>query len=253
MTLPMDPILTDMPVKVTNWPKSKEGMIRTTPKTTTLKVGDTDAQLLLPHTPKRRHAVLTFSGPIGTPTQGQQAAGFENFGTATGPGALGLIASVSLPPGVYTVYWQVGLGAGAVAAAEANNFRLRQAGATLLNSINAAVANTQVPQEQITIVVPAGGSQTIDIVNIGAGTATANYEAQISAIPVTPVIQSLPSTSYGWIGVSKSDAQKQTGAFVDAGTLPIELIGCSELWGMIDPGATTNLLIAVYSEVESES
>lgn len=125
------------------------------------------------------------------------AASLDAFGAATGPGATTVItgATVSLPPGVWNVVWQIGYGAGAVAAAEANNMRLRQAGATVLNGIIAAVANTQVPQEPVTIIVPAGANQTIDIASIGAGTATANYEAQLVATQQVPPV----STTYAQI------------------------------------------------------
>ena len=60
------------------------------------------------------------------------------------------------------------------------------------SSLNEAVASTQFPQDQVTIIVPAGANQTIDVVNIGAGTATAVYEAQISAIPIlTPTVSAV--------------------------------------------------------------
>lgn len=105
-------------------------------------------------------------------------------GNATGPGALATIgtASVLLQPGTYTADWEVGFGAGAVAAADANNFRLFGIPAPV-QAIIPAVANTTVPQQPVTFTLTT--ATTVGIQAIGAGTATANYSAQLTITGTT--------------------------------------------------------------------
>lgn len=100
--------------------------------------------------------------------------------TVTGPGAGATIASIVLPAGTYLVGWTVGYGAGAVAAAEANNMQLTGP-ATPVTAIIPAVANQQVIQQQVTITTP---GTTLAVKAIAAGTATAQYEAEIVATPL---------------------------------------------------------------------
>lgn len=101
-------------------------------------------------------------------------------GNATGPGAGATIASIVLPAGTWAISWTVGYGAGAVAAAEQNNMQLTGLAAPL-TAIIPGVANTEVPQQQV-VLTTAG--VTVAVKTIGAGTATAVYEAQIVAVPV---------------------------------------------------------------------
>lgn len=101
-------------------------------------------------------------------------------GNATGPAAGATIASIVLPAGTWAISWTVGYGAGAVAAAEQNNMQLTGPAAPL-TAIIPAVANTQVPQQQV-VLTTAG--VTVAVKAIGPGTATAVYEAQIVATPV---------------------------------------------------------------------
>jgi hypothetical protein len=130
MSMPNDPTLTEMPVKIMNWPPSKPKDCKTIPKTVTLTPGDTDAFIVVPHSAKRRCVTLVFSGAKGV----------------------------------------------AIAA-----------------------------------------------------------------------------TSFGWIGVSKSDAQKQVGALVTAGMAPFTIYGTTELWAMIDPTATTPVTISVFADIDAEN
>lgn len=100
--------------------------------------------------------------------------------TVTGPAAGATIASIVLPAGTWVIGWTVGYGAGAVAAAEANNMQLTGLAANL-PAIIPAVANQQVTQQPVTLTT---AGTTIAVKAIGAATATANYEAQITATPV---------------------------------------------------------------------
>lgn len=100
--------------------------------------------------------------------------------SATGPGAGATIASIVLPAGTWAISWTVGYGSGAVAAAEQNNMQLTGPAAPL-TAIIPGVANTTVPQQQV-VLTTAG--VTVAVKSIGAGTATAVYEAQIVATPV---------------------------------------------------------------------
>lgn len=100
--------------------------------------------------------------------------------TVTGPAAGATIASLVLPAGTWAVSWTVGYGSGAVAAAEQNNMQLTGP-ASPLTALVPAVANTEVPQQQV-VLTTAG--VTVAVKAIALGTATAVYEAQIVATPV---------------------------------------------------------------------
>jgi len=105
----------------------------------------------------------------------------DNEGTVTGPAAGATIASIVLPAGTWVISWTVGFGAGAVAAADANNMQLTGI-PTTLNAIIPAVANTQQIQQQVTFTT---AGTTIAVKAIGAGTGTANYVAQLVATPTS--------------------------------------------------------------------
>jgi len=108
----------------------------------------------------------------------------DSSGFVTGPGALATITSVVLQPGTYTANWIVGFGAGAVAAADANNFRLFGIPVPQ-QAVIPAVANTTVPQTPVTFTITS--QTTIGIQSIGAGTGTANYAAELSITGQTTV------------------------------------------------------------------
>lgn len=102
-------------------------------------------------------------------------------GTATGPVAGATIAQVVLPQGTWLISWTVGFGSGAVAAADANNMQLTGLTGGSLVAVVPAVANTEVPQPGVEFT----GAATIAVKAIALATATAVYEAQIVATPVT--------------------------------------------------------------------
>lgn len=103
-----------------------------------------------------------------------------NSATVTGPAAGATIASIVLPAGTWLIGWTVGYGAGAVAAAEQNNMQLTGLAANL-PAIIPGVANQQVIQQQVTLTT---AGTTIAVKAIGAGTATAQYEAELTATPL---------------------------------------------------------------------
>ena len=102
-----------------------------------------------------------------------------NEGNVTGPAAGATIASIVLPAGSWVISWTVGYGSGAVAAAEQNNMQLTGLAASL-QAIVPAVANQQVPQQQVTLTT---AGTTIAVKAIALGTGTAVYEAQLVATP----------------------------------------------------------------------
>lgn len=111
--------------------------------------------------------------------------GLQAEGQAVAPGAGAAIVTLSgIPAGIYTVNWTVSL-QGAAAAADANNFQLKNGAAVVENAINAGAAGAY-PQVPVQITVAAGTSVTINA--IGAGTAGVTYLAQIELVPIaTPV------------------------------------------------------------------
>ncbi|SRR5712691_5170392 len=102
-------------------------------------------------------------------------------GQAVAPGAGAAIVTLSgLAAGTYDVTWTVAL-QGAAAAADANNFQLKNGAAAVVNSINAPAAGAY-PQVGARIVVVQGGTVTVNA--IGAGTAGVTYLAQVELAPV---------------------------------------------------------------------
>jgi len=98
-----------------------------------------------------------------------------NTGSQAAPAAGTAIASLTaVPVGEYTVEWSVGV-AGALAAADIDNFGLYVGAAQVAVSLNPAVAG-EYPQQPITVKVPAGGA-TVAIKAIGAATAGTTYTA----------------------------------------------------------------------------
>ena len=100
--------------------------------------------------------------------------------TVTGPAAGATIASIVLPAGTWQVGWTVGYGAGAVAAAEANNMQLTGSAAPV-TAIIPAVANQQVIQQAV-VFTTAGTTLAVKAINLA--TATAQYEAELVATPL---------------------------------------------------------------------
>jgi hypothetical protein len=109
-----------------------------------------------------------------TPASGQ------NSGLVVSPGAGAVIATVSgLRAGTYDVNWTVGL-QGAAAAADADNFQLKNGVTVVENSINAGAAGAYT-QTSARITVPANGTVTVNA--IAAGTAGVTYLADLELVP----------------------------------------------------------------------
>lgn len=130
--------------------------------------------------------VLILNGPAElTGWSLREAAGEAPIGaegSVTSPAAGAQIAgTVVLAAGTYNVDWTVGL-AGTLAAADANNFQLRNAVTGVLVSANLAVAGDY-PQQPIQLVV--AQATTVNVIAIALGTVGAIYTAQITVTPVT--------------------------------------------------------------------
>lgn len=134
-------------------------------------------QRILNRSLRRKRAIIKINASVA-PAGGTTAAAV--FNTATGPGAGAVIATTGiLPAGTYTINWTVGYGAGAVTqATEVNNMQLN-AGAITLRANVQGVANSNAPQPNVTVTLAAPAAITVTAIN--AGTATAVYEASITA------------------------------------------------------------------------
>lgn len=107
--------------------------------------------------------------------------GLQAEGSAVAPAAGATIVQITnIPAGTYDVTWLVSL-QGAAAAADTNNFQLKNGAAQVLVSVNAGAAGAY-PQVGARIVVAAGG--TVSVASIGAGTAGVTYLAQMELTPV---------------------------------------------------------------------
>lgn len=123
---------------------------------------------------------------IGTGNVTQQSV--TGFGSAVAPGAGSVIASIpaaSLPPGTYEVYLLTYLDGTLVTATDENNLALESGGAVISQLLQPA------PSSGNGFVVPSGpyvvsvnGSQSISVNAIGAGSVSAKYNAQITAVPL---------------------------------------------------------------------
>lgn len=101
-------------------------------------------------------------------------------GSVVSPGAGAAIVTLSgLKAGVYDVSWTVTL-QGAPAAADTDNFELKNGAVVVVVSVNAGAAGSY-PQVGARITVPANGTVTINAV--GAGTVGVTY---LAAIELTP-------------------------------------------------------------------
>lgn len=102
-------------------------------------------------------------------------------GNATAPAAGAAIATTAtLQPGTYQIAWTAGL-QGAAAAADANNFALRQGATIIVGSVNPGAAGSY-PQIPVTFTLTS--ATTFSVAAIGAGTAAIVYSAQIIVTPV---------------------------------------------------------------------
>lgn len=105
----------------------------------------------------------------------------QGEGAVVSPAAGAVIVQVTnVPAGTYDVNWTVSL-QGAAAAADANNFQLKNGAAVVEGSINAGAAGV-FPQVGVRIVVAAGG--TVSVNAIAIGTVGVTYLAQIELTPV---------------------------------------------------------------------
>ncbi len=104
----------------------------------------------------------------------------QNEGQAISPGAGAAIVTVSgLRAGTYDVAWTVSL-QGAAAAADADNFQLKNGAAVVEGSVNAGAAGAY-PQTGARITVPANGTVTVNA--IAAGTVGVTYLASLELTP----------------------------------------------------------------------
>ena len=118
---------------------------------------------------------LDYRGVIAEPTEA------SGSGVVAAPASFGIIATISLAPGTYSIAWEVGLTAGTPAAADANNFGLFVGGTQQESSVNpSALGEWQ--QEPITVTVTATTAVTVRAV--GAGTAGVSYSAEVVATPI---------------------------------------------------------------------
>jgi hypothetical protein len=159
-------------------------------------------------------------------------------GQVTGPAANAVIASLVLPAGTYVVSWQVGYGPGAVAAVENDNMQLRGV-PTPLTALIQPVANVEAAQTPVTFTT---AGTTISVNAIAAGTATAQYEAQMVATPVVAGFARLYDSSQGTANQLASSYLGQVGSetewFGDAG---VQL-----LRGLFVAVTSPSIAIAVY-------
>jgi|SRR5579859_4380383 len=148
----------------------------------TIEVGTGDVQAL-PVPPTSADVVLIGSDcrlvgwslrDTTTPAAGQ------NENSTVSPAAGAAIATVSgLRAGTYDIVWSVSL-QGAAAAADADNFQLKNGATVVENAVNAGAAGT-FPQTGTRITVPANGTVTINA--IAAGTVGVTYLASIELVP----------------------------------------------------------------------
>lgn len=124
---------------------------------------------------------LTVDGLTGSGGIPQSKAG-----SAVAPASNALIASITGPlvPGTYIVSWNVGLSAGAPAAADVDNFGLQMTGVLARLASDNPAALGEFPQANVQITIPAGNANNLSIVAIGAATAGVTYSAQLTLTPV---------------------------------------------------------------------
>lgn len=126
---------------------------------------------------------LTGYADLASVTPVQAPNSHEITASVTAPAAGGVIASLVLPAGGWTLSWIIQL-AGTPAAADANNFQLRQGAAVLLGSVNPGAVGGPWTQTPIEVQIPTGGA-TVSVNANGAGTAGAIYTAQLVAVPAS--------------------------------------------------------------------
>jgi hypothetical protein len=126
-------------------------------------------------------------------------------GAVVAPAAFANIAQITgVPAGEYHCSWTVGL-SGPAAAADQNNFRLT-VGATVIANSNNLPAAGEYPQNDVNLVVPAGGA-TVKITNPVAGTAGVVYDASFS-LSTGPICEVNIQDSGQVLGVSAIDTGK---------------------------------------------
>lgn len=191
-------------------------------------------QQLLGRDYDRLEARVISTGPPAAAAPSIQNTGSLAAGFA--PGAT--VTSVSLPPGTYTVNWNLNVG-GTVTAADANNAELLLNGATVEAVAVTATGSTANFQSQlpITLTIPPGPSLTLAIVAPAAGSGTASIRGQIVAQAAAaggpaPVV--LAQNQAIAEGVAAQIAQGNTfmgpaGSYLPA-SLDRLLRNCDELW-----------------------
>lgn len=145
--------------------------------------GDLTPKQLLPFDGSRAQAQVSCS-PGASGSSGAGAASIQGTGNlAAGFLAGATVTSITLPPGTYSVNWNVNVG-GTVTAADANNLQLVLNGTPVATAVTAtgSTANFQ-GQLPITVTVPPGASQVLAAVAPAVGSGTASIRAQIVATP----------------------------------------------------------------------
>lgn len=167
---------------------------------------------------------------LASVTPVQEPTSFQAEGSATAPAALTTLASVNIPSGGYTVNWTLMLSA-AQAATDNDNFGLYLGTTLLLQSVNGTILGQPYPQDTVEVQVPIGGA-TLAVKNIGAGSAGAGYNAQLSATPSNlPALQvQLPDfmMKSGWQLVLQL-GNAQAGDQISAAALLLERYPSSDI------------------------
>ena len=183
-------------------------------------------------------------GPIGTVQTAQ--------GTQTAPAAntqICVVPANSYPPGEYLIQWTVGL-AGTPAAAENDNFQLRQGANTIATSVNPGAVGEFPQQTYGPVFLP--GTQGVSVRSGGTiGTAGAIYEASITLTPV------LPSTGFAPLVLnSKQEHLMQpnpVGALIVAAPIIFDWENQQPLYAVLAPGANGPIQIAVIDQAYEET
>ena len=133
---------------------------------------------------------LSYQGNIVQPTE------ITGTGSRTAPTASQTIVGTSPAPGLYTANWEVWLESGTPGSADANNFALYVNSTPIETSINpATITASAVPQTPVQVLVPLGGTVSVNATNSSNGT-TVLYAAQVSLVPVATVSPDDPLYPY---------------------------------------------------------
>jgi hypothetical protein len=122
---------------------------------------------------------------INIPSMSQLGTLASAQGQTVAPGAGASVATLALAnivPGWYNIHWTVSLAAGAPAAADVDNFRLKTGAQTLFTSTNPAALG-EFPQPDYGPIF-LNGQNNLVIAAVAAATAGVTYAANMDIIPV---------------------------------------------------------------------